>query len=230
MVGMAASEVDNVMSEGSDDDDPKAWYESDMGFSEIDTSTSDEFNRLRWSVFEDILQIQVADDPYSLTPNLSPFLGHPIALEAATQDPLHLIALVIETIEEQETWSWKECPIITPKPLLVRRADGGIITIGDVVEQLSRYIIKNKDLILLAKGPSIQVTHEVTEGGEHVIGIPADDGAPAPPDTKVVFVGFSGMIEAGFYALPVELWAEGEMGKTLEYFGKSQVDSGQFPI
>ena len=87
---------------------------------------------------------------------------------------------------------------------------------GDVVEQLSRYITANKDLILLAKGPYIQVTYEISEAGDHVIGIPADDGAPAPPDTKVVFVGFPGMVEAGFYALPVELWAEGEMGKTLE--------------
>jgi hypothetical protein len=89
------------------------------------------------------------------------------------------------------------------------------------VEQLSRCIIANKDLILLAKGPSIQVTHEVTEGGEYIVGIPADDGAPALPDTRVAFVGFFGMIEAGFYALLVELWAEGEMGKTLEYFWKS---------
>jgi hypothetical protein len=229
MVGMAASEVDDVMSETSNDD-IKAWTDSDMGFSEIDTSMSEEFNRLRWSVFEDISRIQVADDPDSLSPNLSPFLGHLIASKTATQDPLYLIALIIETIEEQETWSWKESTIITPKPLLVRRADGGIITIGDIVEQLSRYIIANKALILLAKGPSIQATHEVTEGGEDVIGIPADNGAPALPDTKVAFAGFSGMTEAGFYALPVELWAEGEMGKTLEYFWKSQVDSRQFPI
>lgn len=141
-----------------------------------------------------------------------------------------MIALVIETIEEQVAWSWRESTIIRPKALLVRRADGVIITIGDVVEQLSRYIIANKDLTLLAKGPSIQVTHGITAGGEHAIGLPADDGAPAPPDTKVAFIGFSGMIEAGFYALPVESWAEGEMGKTLQYFWKSQVDSRQFPI
>lgn len=78
MVGMAASEVDDVMNEGSDDD-IKTWTGSDMGFSELDTSMNEEFSRLRWSVFDDISQIQVADDPDSLTPNLSPFLGHPIA-------------------------------------------------------------------------------------------------------------------------------------------------------
>jgi hypothetical protein len=154
MTGMAAGEVDDVMSEGSDDD-IKTWIDSDMGFSEMDTSMSEEFNRLRWSIFEDISQIQITNDPDSLTPNLSPFRGHPIASEAATQDPLRLIALVIETIEEQETRSWKESTIITPKPPLVRRADGAIITIRDVVGQLSRYIIANKDLIVLAKGPSI---------------------------------------------------------------------------
>jgi hypothetical protein len=69
------------------------------------------------------------------------------------------------------------------------------------------------------------VTHEVTDGGEHVIGIPADDGAPAPPDTKVDFVGFSGMIEAGFYALP----AESEMGKILEFFGRVRSTLANFP-
>jgi hypothetical protein len=41
------------MSEGSNDN-INAWTDSDMGFSEIDTSMSEEFNRLRWSVFEDI--------------------------------------------------------------------------------------------------------------------------------------------------------------------------------
>jgi hypothetical protein len=222
---MAASEVDAVMSEESDG----KISDSDMGFSEFDTTMSEEFLRLRWSVFEDISQIQVADNLDSLTPNLSPFLGHLIASEPATQDPLHSIALVIETIEEQETWSWEECKdIITPKPLLVRRADGGVVTIADVVEQFSRYCITNKDLILLAKGPFLHMRLGSDLGGELVTEIPADDSAPAPPDTKVVFVGFSGVIEAGFYALPVALWAEGEMGKTLEFFWKSRVDPWQF--
>lgn len=48
-------------------------------FSEIDTDMSDEFDRLRWSVFEDISKIQVADDSEGLGSEQSPFLGQSIA-------------------------------------------------------------------------------------------------------------------------------------------------------
>jgi hypothetical protein len=196
-----------------------------MAFSEIDTNMSEEFDRLRWSVFEDISKIQVADDSESIEPELSPFLGHPVASEPATEDPLDEIAFCSDDLQNFEGADFK-----APEPLLVRRADGGIITIADVVEQLSHYFITHKDKILEAKSPSIQATHEITEGGEHVVGIPASEGVPAPADTKVVFEEFFGGISAGHYAVPVQLWAEGEEGKSLDYFWKSRADPDEFPL
>ncbi|KAH7074588.1 hypothetical protein BKA63DRAFT_513299 [Paraphoma chrysanthemicola] len=108
-----------------------------MAFSEVDTAMSEEFDRLRWSVFEDLSTIQVANESESIEPELSSFLGHPIASEPATEDPLHEIAFCSDDLQNFEAADFE-----APEPLLVRRADGGIVTIGDVVEQLSRYFVK----------------------------------------------------------------------------------------
>lgn len=186
-----------------------------MACSEIDTTMSEEFDRLRWSVFEDISRIQVADDSESI----EPFLGDPIASEPATEDPLHEIAFCSDDLQDFEAADFE-----TPEPLIVRRADGGIVTIGDVVEQLSLYFVTHKDKILEAKSAYLETTHEISEAGEHVVGIPAHENVPAAPDTKVVFEGFFGGISAGHCAVRVQLWAEGEEGKTLDYFWKSRAD------
>jgi hypothetical protein len=202
---------------------------ADMAVSGNRTAMSEEFNRLRWSVFEDITKIQVANDPDGITPHLLPFLGHPIASEAASQDPLYEITFCIDALEEWEAPEYEENDIVIPEPLVVRRADGGIVTISDVIEQLSRYIITHKDIILEAKSSCLHwTTHETTEGGEHIDNIPAYEDVLASADTKVAFDGFFGSIEAGRYALPVVLWAEGEEGMTLEYYWKSLNDPDQF--
>ncbi|PVI07268.1 hypothetical protein DM02DRAFT_357741 [Periconia macrospinosa] len=196
-----------------------------MAFSEINTAMSEEFNRLRRSVFEDISKIQVEDDADSTDPDLSPFSGHPIASEPATEDPLHEIAFCIDTLQMIDLPDYQ-----APEALVVRRADGGIVTIADVVEQLSVYIIAHKNTILEAKGPFLQTTHEITDAGEHVVGIPCYQYGTVSPNTKVAFEGFFGSIEVGRYAVPVELWAEGEESKTLEYFWKSRANPREFPL
>jgi hypothetical protein len=91
-----------------------------------------------------------------------------------------------------------------------------VVTIADIVEQLSRYLISRKDKMLESKSPFLQITDEIKGGGEHVVGIPAYEDVLAPHDTKVAFEGFFGSIEAGNYALSVELWDDGEEGKALE--------------
>jgi hypothetical protein len=209
--------------------DKNVRLDSEQAYSAISTCMSESFMRLRWTILP-TPEIFVEDDPDSLTTTLSPFLDHPIASEPATESPLREIALVIEPIEEVEVWDYEECDVVRPKPLLVRRADGGVITIADVVEQFSAYCVENKDLLLEAKAPFLQVTHEITEDGQHVIGIPAYEDVPAPPDTKVVFEGFQYGIEEGFYEVPVNLWAEGEEGKSLEYFWKSRIDESTYPM
>lgn len=132
-------------------------------------------------------------------------MGHTIASEAATEIALHEIAFCIDVCQNVDAPGYE-----APKRLLVRSTDGGVVTIADVVEKLSRYLIEHKDKIVEAKSPFLQMTHEVTEEGEHVSSMPANEDLLAPPDTKVAFAGFFGSIEIGRYVLPVELWAEGE--------------------
>jgi hypothetical protein len=196
-----------------------------MAFSEISTNLSEDFDRLRWPVFEDISEIRVADDSTSIEPELSPFSGYPIASVPATETPLHEIAFSSDDLNKFDS-----ADLEAPEPLLVRRADGGVVTIGDVIEQLSHYFIAHKDVILEAKAPFLQTTHEITETGEHVVGIPAYDDTPAPPDTKVAFEGVFGGVHAGHHDVHVLLWADGEEGKSLEYFWKGRADPIRFPI
>jgi hypothetical protein len=146
-------------------------------------------------------------------------LGHSIVSEAATEIPLHEIAFSVWDLDNVELPEYD-----APMPVLVRRADGGVITVGDVVQQLSHYFTELKDKILEAKSPFLQMTHEVTATGEHIVGIPAYEDLLAPPDTQVAFEEFFGGIHNGRFAVPVELWADGEEGKSLEYFWKTRVE------
>lgn len=196
-----------------------------MDFGTVETAMSDAFNRIRWSVFEEVSSICVVDDPNSLTPRLSPFLGHPIAAEAASVIPLREMVFCIQILMEVEIPD--DCERV--ESLFVRRADGDIVTVADVVEQLSGYFIANRDDILEAKAPFLYMTHEM-EDGMHVVGIPALGSYPIPDDTKVFFDGFHGDIEVGECALNVDLWAAGEDGRSVEYYWKSRARPYEFPM
>ena len=152
---------------------------------------NDAFDRLRWSIFEDISNILVRDGPKTLNPDLSPFMGHAIATEPASQIPLTEIAFLIHDLAIHHS----EFPdYAAPEDLRVSRADGGIVTVKDVVEQLSVYFQTHKEDILMAKEDDVEMT----------------------ADTRVFFEGFFGKIEPISPSLPVMLWVEGEEGLTYE--------------
>ena len=80
--------------------------------------------------------------------------------------------------------------------LVVRRADGGVVTVADVVGQLSAHFIKHKDEILGANDAMIVQVVTV--------------------DTKFFFNKIFSDIEADQVALPVLLWADSELGESVE--------------
>ncbi|CAG5174520.1 uncharacterized protein ALTATR162_LOCUS7806 [Alternaria atra] len=179
-------------------------------------SPNDAFRRLRWSIFEDVSNIRVLDDPQMLdspfsrtqNPSFSPFVGHAIATEPASQIPLTEIAFSISDLVNYACELPSELNIYTePEDLRVRRADGGIVTVADVVEQLSAYFITYKEDILLAKDCSEQRTRYAHERKVYNDNVPSpgeDKEIPADPD--VFFDGFFGIIEPTMSSLPVELW------------------------
>jgi hypothetical protein len=119
-----------------------------MEFGAVNTAMNPAFRRLRWSVFEDVSNIRVVEDLDSPQPELFPFLDHHIAGEPATKIPLREIPIDIDALMAWETSDYER-----PESLTVHRADGGAVTVGDVVEQLSGYIIANKDDLLEATAP-----------------------------------------------------------------------------
>jgi hypothetical protein len=58
------------------------------------------FERLRWSVFENVSNILVLDGPKTQKPGLSPFDGHAIASRPASDIPLIKIAFSIDELNE----------------------------------------------------------------------------------------------------------------------------------
>lgn len=122
------------------------------------------FERLRWSVFEDVSKILVLDEPETQETGLSPFEAHTIAAEPASEIPLSKIAFSIDELNEfaaletgfsddelDEPGAKENLLHKRPKPLLVSRADNGTVTAADVVQQLSAYFFTHKEGILMAK-------------------------------------------------------------------------------
>jgi hypothetical protein len=171
----------------------------------------DVFNdRLRWSIFEDVSTILVLDDPRSQNPYFSPFVGHAIAAEPASQIPLTKIAITNWYIDDYCLYDYEP-----PDPLLVSRADGGTVTVADVVEQLSVYFASHREDIFMVlelysgKKPCRFVVDGKVEYDPTLAG-----GEEISADTKVFFDGFVGIVQPDS-ELPVQLCAEEDLPKRL---------------
>ncbi|RYN29899.1 hypothetical protein AA0113_g698 [Alternaria arborescens] len=151
------------------------------------TAPHDAFIRLRWSIFEDVSTILVLDDPRSQNPSFSPFVGHAIAAEPASQIPLTEIAITNSYIDWYDHYDYE-----SPEPLLVSRADGGTVTVADVVEELSAYFTSHREDIFmvlelyLKKRPCRFVVDGNVEYDPTILA----SGEEISPDTKVLFNGF----------------------------------------
>jgi len=178
------------------------------------------FERLRWSVFEDITNILVLDDPKT---DLSPFDGHAIASEPASEIPLTKIAFSVDELNQfaaletgfsddefDEPGFEENRRYQRPEPLLVTRTDGATVTVADVVQQLSVYFLIHKEDILKAKaytnGDSSDHGADDDQAATNTLG--KDRGTS--PGTRVFFDEFFGIIEPTMNSVPVLLWAEEE--------------------
>jgi hypothetical protein len=171
----------------------------------------DAFHRLRWSIFEDVSTILVLDDPRSQNPSFSPFLGHAIAAEPASQVPLTKIAITNSYVDGYDLYDYE-----SPEPLLVSRADGGTVTVADVVEQLSAYFASHREDIFMVLELDLEKKpcRFVVDGKVEYDPTTLASGEQISPDTKVFFDGFFGVIEPDS-ELPVQLCAEQDLPKRL---------------
>jgi hypothetical protein len=189
----------------SGDLDDIATHDRDDGI-----EMNDAFERLRWSIFEDISAIQAVDSLDTPTPELSPFIAHPIALEVTSKVPLTKIAFTIEALDNFEHPYYR-----SPRRVFVRREDNAPLTVQDIVEQLSVYFKTHKDGILESKDGDLRTSiSTVGEDGKiyPVTTALLGDDDNISEDTRVFFDGFPGSLFSSDYALPVGLWAEGEEG------------------
>jgi hypothetical protein len=160
---------------------------------------SEAFDRLRWSVSEDISTILVA--PTSEDPGAVwlPFLGHPIAAEPASEIPLREIGLTSEVLGDYDGFDDNDEWYEAPDAWIVRREDGGIVTVGDVVEQLPLHLFAHKKEILEFIAPMLNIT-------------PGD----LLEDTMIFFDGFPDAISPRNNDVGVSLWAEGQDGMSVD--------------
>jgi hypothetical protein len=193
-----------------------------MEFGAVENAMNPAFYRLRWSVFEDVSNIRVVDDMDSPQPELLPFEGHPIAKQLPFKLPLQEIPILIRPLLEWEHPTYKR-----PKALRVRRADGAAVTIADVVEQLSGYLIKYKRDIHEATHLSLSWKTETAEDGTSVTGLshahedPLTGAYEYSTETRAFFDDL-GDIEVGDAFAYVDLWIEGQYGESIENFWKER--------
>jgi hypothetical protein len=94
----------------------------------------------------------------------------------------------------------------------VRRKDGGVFTIGDVVKQRSPYFLANQSDILKAKAPFLNTSLE-----------------DLPEKTRIFFDGVFGIITPHKLHLGIELWIEGEDGESVEQHFKCATSQPGIP-
>jgi hypothetical protein len=107
----------------------------------------------------------------------------------------------------------------SPEPVFVSKADGDIMAVEDVVEQLSAYFKTHRDGILMVKeGFSGKRPCRFVLDGKVEYDTIATLGEceNMSADTKVSFEGFLGIVEPTMESLPVRLWAEGQDPSTLD--------------
>ncbi|PVH95052.1 hypothetical protein DM02DRAFT_618148 [Periconia macrospinosa] len=185
------------------------------------------FDRLRWPIFDDISNIQVMDDPDCLTTTLSPFLDHSIAEEPATDACLVEMLFNVGALLEFEGLDFEP-----PDDLVVSRDDGGTVTVGDVVAQLHEYFNVHKQDILQCLAPVYNTRQSTTDGKrETVIEASGNLYQAIPEGKKVFFNGFgAGIIEPHAPVVEVELWCEGQDGRSAEYYWKSRASPLEYPL
>ena len=184
------------------------------------------FERLRWSVFEDITNILVLDDPKT---DLSPFDGHAIASEPASEIPLTKIAFSVDELNQfaaletgfsddefDEPGFEENRRYQRPEPLLVTRTDGGTVTVADVVQQLSVYFLTHKEDILMAQAYTNRDTSDHGANDDQAATNKLGKDRGTSPGTRVFFDGFFGVIEPTMESLPVLLWIEGDSSFPLD--------------
>src|SRR3712207_3952600 len=87
------------------------------------------------------------------------FLDHAIATEAASTIPLTEIKFTSDNLDNHHDYDYT-----APKAILVKRADIGVVTILDVVEQLGPYFRNLMEAILMVKAQLVQMT-TIHQGG-----------------------------------------------------------------
>jgi hypothetical protein len=103
--------------------------------------------RLRWSIFDDIASIRIANNLSNLALETTPFsTEHPVALEPASDPTVRKICFAAEVLGEYEgDWGadvpeeHPERPAAAWDEVIVQRIDGGPLFVGDVVVQLLQY-------------------------------------------------------------------------------------------
>lgn len=121
----------------------------------------DALRRLYWPVYEDISKVQVFDDPEEDEDDSPkrPFLGHPFSREPVTNYGLTELLIRIGMQEGKECHTLDNEEYEDPK-LVVKREDGGAITMEDFVTQIHPFLLEHKEETLELWEELLERVHE----------------------------------------------------------------------
>lgn len=179
--------------------------------------------RLRWNILGSLDDVKIATGPHDQTA-LVPLFGCPLAEESLGQPPISLIDKVWMTdcmSKRDFDYAEEEYRYNPPAPLTITNQDGSPITLGQFVTRVHVYLNENMEELKKVKGELYgrEVTREDGSTGRDII-----DGQPyLPPDIAFFFK----RVDAGSVGeevwISVSVWAEGEMGRSNDWFWSMQL-------
>jgi hypothetical protein len=173
------------------------------------------FFRLRWKVFGDIGDILVEEREEGKVKELLPFENYPITKEPATHTGLTSLEINIEDLEVRESndRSEEDTRFYAPAPLKIENDKGHLITVGDVVGSLHKYLNTHKVDI-------VETINDIA-GDEAVVEVVDTDGNALPSFDESRPLFFNSLSKDyqssdGQHIVSVVLIWEGELGMSLE--------------
>ncbi|KAH7065808.1 hypothetical protein BKA63DRAFT_524665 [Paraphoma chrysanthemicola] len=176
--------------------------------------------RLRWNVLAPVDNIEIATGPPDQTTDL-PLRDHPLASESLADPPLSCIDEIsigdFTDKLDREMAMPKEWQFQPPATLKINNEDGAPITLGQFVREVHEYVERNMDGIKKVKAEVYGkpcTDADGKHGGMSTFGRPTT----LPDHIGIYFRRVWAFDEGGRVSVNVQLWAEGDLGITMERF------------
>jgi hypothetical protein len=176
--------------------------------------------RLRWSLLGPVEGVMIEDGlKEDGTEKLRPFLSHALAMEDVAVPPTSRLSIYNKDVNTYMFYDRVPAEQ-QPRPVVIEHADGTSISIKEFVIAVHAFMSQHKDMVIdnrkfLVRAPLLPIE------------VPEPESADLnfdPSKHDLLFRRASGTSFETGMLVSIEVFLEGEMGKTTEIFWKDQRD------